>query len=330
MTAATARRRLLIVSAALALIAVTVAGVMIWRVPGARSGGHQPVATVRTHVEAAVTTTVPPQDRAIRWSSETMAVGGLQRAWWLARPDKPLRAELPLALVLHGRGATPLGEAQRTGLLPQVAAGRLIAAYPEGFGASWDAGTCCGEAYTAHVDDVTFLSSLLRRLQALPDVLPNEIAVIGFSNGGKMALRLACSGVLKQSDPPVRAMAIVAAAAVSPCEAGPRLPVVQVAGTVDPLVPYDRPAATPSPDIPPVPVLNEFAAWRQLAGCRADSSETATVPLKVTEWLCSNGPLELATDVGGGHGWPTGATDTIWSFLTPLLAPPSNTGRPGG
>lgn len=330
MTATRGRRRLLIVSGALAVIAVTVAGVVISHVPGSPRV-HQSVATARTHVQAAATTAVPPsQDHAIRWSSETMPVGGLQRAWWLARPDKPLRAALPLALVLHGRGATPLAEAERTGLLPQVAAGRLIAAYPEGFGASWDAGTCCGDAYSAHVDDVAFLSTLLHRLQALPDVLPDEVAVIGFSNGGKMALRLACSGVLKQSDPPVRAMAIVAAAAVSPCEAGPHLPVVQVAGTVDPLVPYDRPAATPSPDIPPVPVLNEFAAWRQLAGCRNDSSEAAAAPLKVTEWLCSNGPLELATDVGGGHGWPAGATDTIWTFLSPLLEPPSGEGRSGG
>ncbi|MGH7686798.1 MAG: alpha/beta hydrolase family esterase [Candidatus Dormibacteria bacterium] len=330
MTATTRRRPLLIASGALAVIAVTVAGVMAWRAPGSRPGAHHPVATVGTHVEAAAIADVPSQDHAIRWSSETMAAGGLQRAWWLARPDKPLRAELPLALVLHGRGATPLDEAQRTGLLPQVAAGRLIAAYPEGYAASWDAGTCCGDAYTAHVDDVTFLSALLHRLQALPDVLPDEVAVIGFSNGGKMALRLACSGVLKQSNPPVRAMAIVAAAAVSPCEAGPHLPVVQVAGTVDPIVPYDRPAATPSPDIPPVPVVNEFAAWRQLAGCGVDSSATAATPLQVTEWWCSGGPLELATDLGGGHGWPTGATDTIWTFLTPLLEPPSNAGRPGG
>ena len=294
---------------------------LLWSAPGVRVA--QPaVSPVRSHVQAAATAAPAAPDAGLRWSTGTMTVGGLQRTWWLAVPTRPLRPRLPLVLVLHGRGATALDESQRTGLLPEVASGRLIAAYPQGFEESWNAGTCCGAAYAAHVEDVSFLSSLLHRLQATPEVLPNSVAVIGFSNGGKMALRLACSGALGQGVHPVRAIAVVAAAAMTPCEGGPHLPLIQVAGTEDPLVPYATAPAVASPDTPSTPVLSEFAGWRTAARCGSAPNEATLAPLHATVWSCLDGPLELATDVGGGHRWPTGATDAIWTFLTPLLTTP--------
>lgn len=304
-----------------ALLGGVVVASVLWSAPGWRAAGQHAAVPVRTRVQAAATAAAAPPP-GIQWSTGTMAVGGLRRTWWLALPTRPLRPRLPLAVVLHGRGATALDESQRTGLLPQVAAGRLIAAYPEGVGMSWDAGTCCGAAYAAHVDDVTFLASLIHHLQAMPGALPDAVAVIGFSNGGKMALRLACSGTLQAGDHPVRAIAVVAAAAMSPCTAGPRLPLIQVAGTNDPLVPYDTAPSAASPDIPSTTVLSEFAGWRQQGHCGAAPREAALAPLHATVWSCIDGPLELATDVGGGHGWPAGATDAIWAFLTPLLTTP--------
>jgi polyhydroxybutyrate depolymerase len=313
-------RRRVLAGVGVAIAAVVVASAL-WSASGSHATGPHALG-LRTHAHAAAAHSPPAQEASIRWSTGTMTVGGLQRAWWLAVPGRPLRPRLPLVLVLHGRGATPLDEATRTGLLPQVAKGRLIAAYPEGVDASWDAGSCCGDAYAAHVDDVTFLGSLLRRLQSLPTVLPDSVAVVGFSNGGKMALRLACSGALQQGDHPVRAIAVVAAAAMSPCASGPRVPLIQVAGTEDPLVPYTKAPAAPAPGIPPTSVLKEFAAWRQQAGCESAPQAGAVAPLHVAEWTCTGGPLELATDVGGGHAWPPGATDAIWTFLTPLLTTP--------
>lgn len=317
----------------LAVVGVAIAAGVIasalWSAPGWRAGGQhaagqRELGAARVHVQAAAAAPVEGDPASgIRWTTDAMSVGGLHRAWWLAVPSRPLRPRLPLALVLHGRGATALDESQRTGLLPQVAAGRLIAAYPEGVDESWNAGTCCGAANAAHVDDVSFLTSLLQRLQAMPSVLPDAVAVVGFSNGGKMALRLACSGTLAQGDHPVRAIAVVAAAAMSPCDSGPHLPLIQVAGTDDPLVPYDRAPSVPSPDVPSTTVLNEFAGWRQQARCGSAPREAALAPLHATVWSCLDGPLELATDVGGGHGWPSGATDAIWAFLKPLLAPPT-------
>lgn len=313
---------------AIAIVAAMIA-FALWSAAGWRPPGQHAFSSVRTHVQAA-SAAVPAHAPAqalpapgIHWSTGAMTVGGLQRNWWLAVPARRLRARLPLALVLHGRGATALDESQRTGLLPEVAAGRLIAAYPAGFEESWDAGTCCGAAYASHVDDVTFLSSLLQRLQAMPEVLPDSVAVIGFSNGGKMALRLACSGLLQRSDHPVRAIAVVAAAAMSPCASGPHLPLIQVAGTADPLVPYEKAPPVASPDIPSTPVLSEFAGWRQDARCGAAPRAAALASLHATVWSCIDGPLELATDPGGGHGWPAGATDAIWTFLTPLLTTPA-------
>lgn len=113
------------------VVAGSVVASLLWSAPAVRVA--QPaVSPIRSHVQAAATAAPAAPDRGFRWSTGTMTVGGLQRAWWLAVPTRPLHARLPLALVLHGRGATALDESQRTGLLPEVAAGRLIAAYPRG------------------------------------------------------------------------------------------------------------------------------------------------------------------------------------------------------
>jgi poly(3-hydroxybutyrate) depolymerase len=66
--------------------------------------------------------------------------------------------------------------------------GNLIA-YPEGVRQSFNAGLCCGDASAYKVDDVSFLSNVVSDLKARG---ASRISVVGFSNGGMMAYRLAC------------------------------------------------------------------------------------------------------------------------------------------
>ena len=61
---------------------------------------------------------------------------------------------------------------------------------------SWNAGGCCGQAAQHDVDDVAFIKSLVaavdpghRTIMTLVD----DLRTVGYSNGGRLAYKLACS-----------------------------------------------------------------------------------------------------------------------------------------
>jgi polyhydroxybutyrate depolymerase len=282
-----------------------------------------PVQATSADGFAALTTAGNP----VTLRQDSMRFGGLQREWMMAVPAHPVSKRLPLIVVLHGRGSTPVDEMQRSNLLTLVASGRAVEVYPAGVERSWNAGRCCGAAHSLNVDDVGFLNSLVRQLSSRADVNPQEVALVGFSNGGKMALRLACERTLNVPGVTLRGVAVVAAASVSDCTAGPSAPLVQLAGTHDPLVPYAQGASAASAGGRPLaPVLEEFGGWRAQAGCATPAIQTQAGTLQISTWSCRGGPMQLVTHPGGGHRWPPGAAQVIWQFLEPLVAPVSPLG----
>jgi polyhydroxybutyrate depolymerase len=125
----------------------------------------------------------------------------------------------PAMIVLHGVKDTPENIARSTGFDAYSDRDGDLVAYPEGVRQSFNAGLCCGEASSYAVDDVAFLSDVVSDLKARG---AGRIAVVGFSNGGMMAFRLACArpelvdtvgvmgGTLEipHCDGPIRALAL--------------------------------------------------------------------------------------------------------------------------
>lgn len=134
---------------------------------------------------------------ALRAPVETvvpLTSGGLQRNYLLVRPDGPT-ANLPLLVFLHGISTTPRGELQRdAGLLTLVEEGKLLLAYPAGYHGSWDTNdNCCGFAYTRHVDDVAFVHAVIADVIATKHTKASRTYLAGYSNGGKLAMTIACT-----------------------------------------------------------------------------------------------------------------------------------------
>ena len=116
-------------------------------------------------------------------------VGGLERTYVVARPAQALTGVLPVVIVLHGRDMTP-AHMERDSVLPPAA--RAIVVYPAGYGRSWNAGACCGPAHADRVDDVAFLAAVVREvLRGEPGASADAVFLLGYSNGGRMALRMA-------------------------------------------------------------------------------------------------------------------------------------------
>lgn len=68
----------------------------------------------------------------------------------------------------------------------------FLVAYPEGMDDTWNAGTCCGYAASAQIDDVGFVDAMLDSIGGDYCVDPTRVWAAGYENGGDFALRLGC------------------------------------------------------------------------------------------------------------------------------------------
>jgi polyhydroxybutyrate depolymerase len=103
----------------------------------------------------------------------------------------------PAIVVLHGYGASGLLQSAYLGLYDSVESHGHILIAPDGTQNTdgypfWNAGPACCDFENSHVDDVGYISGLIREaLERLP-IDPARVSLIGHSNGGFMALRMAC------------------------------------------------------------------------------------------------------------------------------------------
>jgi polyhydroxybutyrate depolymerase len=249
-------------------------------------------------------------------TTETATIAGMARTYVEFLPVHPAEARIPAVVVLHGLGVTPDKEANRDGLIALAFAGDAELIYPAGFEQSWDGVSCCGPAQTAGIDDVSFVATLLRGVQADPAL--SGTYLVGYSNGGKVAFAVACA------DPSLLAgLVSVHAVPGAPCQAGAPVSLLQVANTKDPRVTYD--STTPAHVVGgfrEATVVAQVGAWRSRDTCTGAPAAVTTGVLTTQTWNCTSGTkVELATYLGGDHTWPSGghgtpsAAEVIWSFV---------------
>jgi polyhydroxybutyrate depolymerase len=150
---------------------------------------------------------------------------------------------VPLVLLLHGYGASGSAQdiyfrfgrlAEGEGFLlalpdgtPEAVSGRLF----------WNATEACCDFAGTGVDDVAYLTAVVQDVRARRRVDPRRIYVVGHSNGGFMAHRLACerSGLFAAAVSLAGAQSRDAAA----CAPSGPIAVLQVHGTMDNTVQYN-------------------------------------------------------------------------------------------
>ena len=119
--------------------------------------------------------------------------GPRQRAFEVYVPAS-LATESPAALVLdfHAQGSSPSTQEAKSGWRELADAQRFLVAYPEGLGASWNAGSCCGRAASENADDVGFARSIAAEIGRSICVDARRVYATGFANGGALAHRIGC------------------------------------------------------------------------------------------------------------------------------------------
>ena len=183
-----------------------------------------------------------PKASEVRGESVTLTLGGRARSFVVVTPPT-LKPGAPVLLVLHG--SLMDGPKMRGMLGPRFE--RLareqgaVVVYPSGIEGHFNDGrvTASYSARTLNIDDVGFTRAIIDTLATAHGIDRQRVYAFGYSNGGAMALRLAAEA------PELVAGVIVACANVPTpdnmdwkMQPG-RTAVVLLAGTKDPIVPYD-------------------------------------------------------------------------------------------
>ncbi|MBI5515502.1 MAG: alpha/beta fold hydrolase [Deltaproteobacteria bacterium] len=222
----------------------------------------------------------------------------------------------PLVLLLHGYGAS--GSAQdiyfRFGRLAESEG--FLLALPDGSPEAlsrrlfWNATEACCDFAGSGVDDVAYLSAVVQDVRARRQVDPRRIYVVGHSNGGFMAHRLACerSGLF--------AAAVSLAGALgreeSACAPTGPVAVLQVHGTMDTTVRYEGGVfAVPGGDRRYPSASDTVARWARYNRCGARMALPRRLDLdgmlagedtRLEAHIgCMGGAAELWTIEGGAH-----------------------------
>ncbi|HLN23118.1 MAG TPA: alpha/beta fold hydrolase [Patescibacteria group bacterium] len=274
----------------------------------------------------------------------TMEFDGRQRTFEMYVPPTAPRP-LPVVLVLHG-GKGTAAQMRAYSHFDRVAAREnVIAVYPQAIDGHWNDGRPPGENLRGKArddNDVDFLLAVADNLidHGLAD--PKRVFVAGISNGGMMAIRMACEHAER-----IAGIAVVAANQPEglDCGASRPVPAIFFHGTDDRFIPFAGGDILQWGGVDRGRVLSAHDTveqWRQIDGCTGQPAKTrlsdrnAPTDLaidKITFEPCSGAPVQHYILRKGGHAWPgaeqshvgdvllgpagteVDASEEIWSFF---------------
>ena len=173
----------------------------------------------------------------------------------------------PLIVLLHGYGASGVIQNIYLGIGERVTSHGFVLVLPEGTKSKsgkqfWDATNACCNFEDGPVDDVAYLRGLIETATKQLAIDPERVFLIGHSNGGFMAYRMACEAADLVAGVASLAGAVTGAAAS--CKPTRAVNVLQMHGTDDATINYNGTVAYPGAEA-------AETRWIGLNGCTAAS-----------------------------------------------------------
>jgi polyhydroxybutyrate depolymerase len=209
--------------------------------------------------------------------------------------------QYPLLVILHGYGANGFAQYAFFNAQAVVNADKALVIAPDGTTSTttgklfWNADPACCDFDRQNPDDVAYIGGLIDDIVADWPIDKNQIYILGHSNGGYMAYRMAC----ERSDviAAIGSLAGNAATTASACNPTKPVSVLQMHGTVDDTVPY---ATSPG-------AVYDVNQWAQHDGCGTTRTPTVTLDLDSTV---------AGTETHGETtaGCPAGVAVDLWTM----------------
>lgn len=224
------------------------------------------------------------------------------------------RKPAPLLILLHGYGLHGAEQERRFSLSKTAGDRGMLYAIPDGTKDEsslrfWNATDGCCNLYGSQVDDVAYLRALIQDVRSRYNVDPQRIFLMGHSNGGFMAHRMACDA----ADLIAGVVSLAGATwnDAARCKPSAQVAVLQVHGDMDVIIKYEGGRFAQSQEVYPG-ARATVAQWAKSAGCTG-MLESAGMPLdldgdvagaetKLERYAaCPGSAIELWTMQGSGH-----------------------------
>lgn len=221
----------------------------------------------------------------------------------LEGPINPPSTPVPLVINFHGYSDSASLQEGFSLMSEHARSNEYVVAYPEGTGIikGWNAGACCGTAVTSAKKDVEFTERVIEAVAELACIDLARVYAVGYSNGGFLSHRLAC----ELSDKIAGIGSVAGVMGTEDCQPSHAIPVLQMHGTADAVVPYNGSIALGF-----VSVARSMADWSDRLHC--DATEPSVFydegDATCVRYSGCDAPLGLCTIAGGGHTWPGGTT----------------------
>ncbi|XDD47061.1 PHB depolymerase family esterase [Leptospira sp. WS39.C2] len=238
---------------------------------------------------------------------------GVKRSYLVHYPKKWDGLPIPLLVALHGRFGNGISMMKQTKLNEVADEKGFIVIFPDGYKRSWADGRGSSPADEASINDVVFIESIVKRMVAEGSVDPKSVFLVGHSNGGFMAQRLAIEkpelwkGVMS-----VAAQLSVAHLKTKQNFKNHPVSVGIMAGTEDPLVPYSGGYVRDGKEI--LSVADSILRWKEWNGCNEsidkktkdfiEDGNTLVINFERYEQCADNKIVTLIRLNGLGHSWP--------------------------
>ncbi|MEL6676375.1 MAG: T9SS type A sorting domain-containing protein [Bacteroidota bacterium] len=238
---------------------------------------------------------------------------------------------VPLLLNYHGYGSNSIEQMLYGDFRPLADSFGFILVQPQGMPLNgvfhWNVG---GWTVGSTIDDIGFTSDLIDTLAARYTIDTDRVYSTGMSNGGFMSYQLAC-----QLGDKIAAIASVTGSMTpeifNDCTPAHPTPILQIHGTVDPVIPYNGNFFSKSMD-------EILTYWKDFNQCN-DTATTVSLPNlsqidgSTVERITYDGGLdgtvvEHLKITGGAHTWPgtvfisagtnldIDGSAEIWAFLS--------------
>jgi polyhydroxybutyrate depolymerase len=232
---------------------------------------------------------------------------GVERTYRVFMPTG-LSGSSPLVVMLHGGGGSGLQAEKSYGWDRLAESEHVIIAYPDALGPAihaWnvdgadETGTpCCGRSGRDGVDDVGFITALVRALEAATPIDPSRVYATGMSNGAILSYTLACETDV------FAAIGPVAGTLLTGCDDPTPTSVLHIHGLLDSSIPFDGSPGAGTATIDGPPIESVIERWRTIDDCGPAVVTDAGIVTKYVSECADDRTVELVTVADGEHGWP--------------------------